>query len=121
VWPERYADPSPLLTPWSRKSKAIPLLPLWAVRPVQSLSACTRVHFSFLLYFIFSEKFYFQELFYLTQQTNFLNFLSLNIHKLNSITGLILFPSLFSPTATLHPARSRSRAAVGGRQCEIRP
>ena len=28
-------------------SRAIPLLPLWAVRPVQSLSACTRVHFSF--------------------------------------------------------------------------
>ena len=26
-------------------STAIPLLPLWAVRPVQSLSACTRVHF----------------------------------------------------------------------------
>jgi len=33
--------------PWSRKSRAIPLLPLWAVRPVQSLSACTRVHFTF--------------------------------------------------------------------------
>ena len=32
-------------------STAIPLLPLWTVRPVQSLSACTRVHFSvFLLY-----------------------------------------------------------------------
>ena len=30
-------------------STAIPLLPLWAVRPVQSLSACTRVHFTFLL------------------------------------------------------------------------
>ena len=30
-----------LLVPWSRKSRAIPLLPLWAVRPVQSLSACT--------------------------------------------------------------------------------
>ena len=29
-------------------SAAIPLLPLWAVRPVQSLSACTRVHFTFL-------------------------------------------------------------------------
>ena len=29
-----------LLVPWSRKSRAIPLLPLWAVRPVQSLSAC---------------------------------------------------------------------------------
>jgi len=27
-------------------SKAIPLLPLWNVRPVQSLSACTRVHFA---------------------------------------------------------------------------
>ena len=27
----------PLLVPWSRKSRAIPLLPLWAVRPVQSL------------------------------------------------------------------------------------
>ena len=39
--------PSPLLVLWSRKSRAIPLLPLWAVRPVQSLSACTRVHFTF--------------------------------------------------------------------------
>jgi len=37
----------PLLVLWSWKIKAIPLLPLWAVRPVQSLSACTRVHFSF--------------------------------------------------------------------------
>jgi hypothetical protein len=27
-------------------STAVPLLPLWAVRPVQSLSACTRVHFT---------------------------------------------------------------------------
>ena len=36
-----------LLVPWSRKSRAIPLLPLLAVRPVQSLSACTRVHFTF--------------------------------------------------------------------------
>ena len=42
--PGHDADPSPLLVLWSRKSKAIPLLPLWAVRPVQSLSACTRVH-----------------------------------------------------------------------------
>jgi hypothetical protein len=39
--------PHPLLVPWSRKGRAIPLLPLWAVRPVQSLSACTRVHFIF--------------------------------------------------------------------------
>ena len=33
--------PHYLLVAWSRKSRAIPLLPLWAVRPVQSLSACT--------------------------------------------------------------------------------
>jgi hypothetical protein len=38
-----------LLVPWSWKSKAIPILPLWAVRPVQSLSSCTRVHSSFCL------------------------------------------------------------------------
>jgi hypothetical protein len=37
--------PHPLLMPWSWKGSAMPLLPLWAVRPVQSLSACTRVHF----------------------------------------------------------------------------
>ena len=39
--------PHPLLMPWSRKSNAISLLPLWAVRPVQSLSACRRAHFIF--------------------------------------------------------------------------
>jgi hypothetical protein len=33
--------PHPLLVLWSRKGGAIPLLPLWAIRPVQSLSACT--------------------------------------------------------------------------------
>jgi len=27
-------------------STAIPLLPLWAIWPVQNLSACTRVHFT---------------------------------------------------------------------------
>jgi hypothetical protein len=31
-------------------SRAIPLLPLWTVRPVQSLSACTRVTFTFFMY-----------------------------------------------------------------------
>jgi len=44
--PVRDAHPSPLLVPWSWKSRAITLLPLWAVRPVQSLSACTRVTFT---------------------------------------------------------------------------
>ena len=39
--PGRDADPSQLLVPWSRKGRTIPLLPLQAVRPVQSLSACT--------------------------------------------------------------------------------
>ena len=33
--------PHSLLLPWSRKSRAIPLLPLPTVRLVQSLSACT--------------------------------------------------------------------------------
>jgi hypothetical protein len=35
----------PLPVPWSRKGRAITLLPLWAVRPVQSLSVCTPVNF----------------------------------------------------------------------------
>ena len=46
--------PHPLLVPWSRKSRAIPLLPLLAVRPVQSLSACTRVNFTFTYYKLFN-------------------------------------------------------------------
>jgi hypothetical protein len=33
--------PHPLLVPGSRKGRAIPILPLWAVQPAQSLSACT--------------------------------------------------------------------------------
>jgi len=43
--------PHPLLVPWSRKNRTIPLLSLWAVQPVQSLSACTRVHFTFFFMF----------------------------------------------------------------------
>jgi len=43
--------PHPLLLPWSWKSRAIPLLPVWAVPPVQSLSACTRG--AFYLFFFF--------------------------------------------------------------------
>jgi hypothetical protein len=39
--------PHPLLVPWSRKRRAIPLLPLWTARPVHSFSACTRVQFYF--------------------------------------------------------------------------
>jgi len=38
----------PLLVPWSRKSRAVTLLPLWTVQPVQNLRPCTRVHFTFL-------------------------------------------------------------------------
>jgi len=38
--------PHPLLVPRSRKSRAITLPPLCAVRPVQSLRACTGVHLS---------------------------------------------------------------------------
>ena len=42
--------PHLLLVPWSWKGRAIPLLPLWVVRPVQSLSACTRVTITFTLH-----------------------------------------------------------------------
>ena len=38
--------PHHLLVPWSGKGRAILLLPLWAVRPVQNLSACTRGQFT---------------------------------------------------------------------------
>ena len=37
--------PHPLLVLWSRRIRAIPLLPLWAVQPVQSVSTCARVYF----------------------------------------------------------------------------
>ena len=33
--------PHPFQVPWSRKSRVISQISLWAVRPVQSLSACT--------------------------------------------------------------------------------
>ena len=47
--------PHSLLMLWPRKGRAIPLLPLWAVRPVQRLSLCTRVPFTFFaIYFKFS-------------------------------------------------------------------
>ena len=42
--------PHHLLVPWSRKSRAIPLLSLFAVRSIQSLSARTRVHFTFTFF-----------------------------------------------------------------------
>jgi len=41
--------PHSLLVLWLWKSRAVPLLRLWAVRPVQNLSACTRVTFTFHL------------------------------------------------------------------------
>ena len=46
VRPGRDTDPSPLLVPWLWKGRVIPLLPLWTVRPVQSLSAYRRVQFT---------------------------------------------------------------------------
>ena len=47
--------PHSLLVPWSWKGRAIPLPHLWAVWPVQSLSACTRVHFT-LTYLLYCEN-----------------------------------------------------------------
>ena len=48
--------PHPLLVPWWWKGTAIPLLPLWTVRPVQSLSAGTRVTFTLTFYQILNFK-----------------------------------------------------------------
>ena len=45
--------PHPLLLPWSRKITATPLLPLCAVRPVQSLRTCTSVLFTFIFPYTF--------------------------------------------------------------------
>jgi len=42
--------PHPLLVPWLRKERATRLLTLRAVRPVHSLTACTRVQFTFTFY-----------------------------------------------------------------------
>ena len=42
--------PHTLLVPWSRRSRAIPLLQLWAIRPVQSLSASTAELYLYSLY-----------------------------------------------------------------------
>jgi len=47
----------PLLVPWSWKGRAVPLLPLWTVQPVQSHSGCTRVTFTFTS-FLFNLMFY---------------------------------------------------------------
>ena len=59
--------PHPLLVPWSRERRATPLLPLWAVRPVQSLSACTRVHFTFLLLYRSSLPFVISNLYHVSK------------------------------------------------------
>ena len=42
--------PHPLLVLWSWKVRGMTSLSLWAVRPVQSLSACTRLDFTFTVY-----------------------------------------------------------------------
>ena len=59
--------PRYLLVPWSRKSRAIPLLPLWAV---QNLSACTGVHFTFYATYYSTAKIKPFERFWITEQTH---------------------------------------------------
>jgi len=44
------------------KGRAIPLLSLWAVRPVQSLSACKKLRFTFTFYLSKSHYLYFMHL-----------------------------------------------------------
>ena len=50
-WPGREADTSYSSSAVGHERvEYIPLLPLWTVRPVQSLSACTGVQFTFFLF-----------------------------------------------------------------------
>jgi hypothetical protein len=83
--------PHPLLVPWSWKGIAIPLLPLWAVRPVQSLSACTRVHFTF---------------FYLVRNVPITAFRR-NIFP-NPSNGIIFGYTVVTPTGSDHAAMHNS-------------
>jgi hypothetical protein len=55
--------PHSLLVPWSWKSRPIPLLPLGAVRPLQSLSACT----SGALYLFNTKVYNFESLLFVLQ------------------------------------------------------
>ena len=78
----------PLLVPWSRKGRAIPLLPLWAVRRVQSLSACTRVHFFFSAYVA-------NVLTFGRPQSKRYRFENLK-HPVNCIVNIITYDTLFN-------------------------
>ena len=48
--------PHPLLVPFVMKEQSYTSTPLWAVRPIQSLSACTRVNFTFSFPFSLRRK-----------------------------------------------------------------
>ena len=80
--PWRASVHSNLLVPLSWKSRAIRLLPLWAVRPVQSLSACTRVHFIFTFTFTSGKStlWSFPDLQYLTRWQNLRDQFNLPFH-----------------------------------------
>jgi hypothetical protein len=56
--PGREADPSPPSSAVVKKGQSYTSTPQWAVRPVQSISACTNtmVHFTFTLLFIAVDK-----------------------------------------------------------------
>ena len=58
--PGREADPSPPSSAVVMTGRVIPLLPLWAVPPVQSPSARTGVHFTFFLVNINSDNTFFE-------------------------------------------------------------
>jgi hypothetical protein len=46
--------PYPLLVPWSRKGRAIPLLPLWAVRPVLASVPVQGCNFRYMHYILWA-------------------------------------------------------------------
>jgi len=72
----RDAETSPPFVPWLRKSRAIPLFPLWAVRPVESLSSCTGCNLTFYLFLKSNYNHVYKMQYFFEAQINFFLFCS---------------------------------------------
>ena len=91
--------PHPLVVPWSWKGRAIPLLPLWAVRPIQSLSACTRVHFTLPFLCNIKKRSYFRNVWKYSPKEKELLFNRLDYPALISVSTSALFRTRYGYTA----------------------
>jgi len=88
---ERPARDAGHLTPSSvvvRKSRAIPLLPLWVVRPVQGLSASIRVHLYLKHTSLFADPFWLQKI---TTNPHILADVNIEFPILRCVIPVVLF------------------------------